>query len=68
MLGVQTRWAAFICSGEMAVAYFQFHWKFQTGAAFFPIVNRGELTALYCFVFLLIACKGGVKWRLDRPD
>src|SRR5574341_1956277 len=42
MVGFQTRWAAFIASGEMAVAYFQFHWKFQFGSAFFPIVNRGE--------------------------
>ena len=65
MLGLGTRVAAFICSGEMAVAYFQFHWKFQMGAAFFPIVNKGELAVLYCFVFLLIACKGGVTWSLD---
>jgi putative oxidoreductase len=57
---------AFVCSGEMAVAYFLFHWKLQMGAAFFPIVNKGELAALYCFVFLLIACRGGGKWSLDR--
>lgn len=66
MLGWGTRIAAFISSGEMAVAYFQFHWKLQLGAAFFPIVNKGELAALYCFVFLLIATRGGVKWCLDR--
>jgi putative oxidoreductase len=66
MLGLRTRVAAFICSGEMAVAYFQYHWKFQMGAEFFPIVNKGELAALYCFVFLLLACRGGVKWSLDR--
>jgi len=66
MLGFGTRWAAFICSGEMAVAYFQYHWKFQLGPAFFPTVNKGELAALYCFVFLLIATKGGVKWSLDK--
>ena len=66
MLGFGTRVAAFICSGEMAVAYFQAHWKFQIGPEFFPNVNQGELAALYCFVFLLIACKGGVKWSLDR--
>lgn len=65
MLGLGTRVVAFICSGEMAVAYFQFHWKFQMGTAFFPIVNQGELAALYCFVFLLIATRGGVKWSLD---
>ncbi len=68
MLGVQTRAAAFLCSGTMAVAYFQFHWKFQLGPDFFPAVNKGELAALYCFVFLLIACRGGVKWSLDKHD
>ena len=66
MLGFGTRVVAFICSGEMAVAYFQYHWKFQLGPAFFPTVNKGELAALYCFVFLLIATKGGVKWSLDK--
>ena len=66
MAGFKTRWAAFIASGEMAVAYFQFHWKFQTGKAFFPAINKGELAALYCFAFLLIACRGGVKWCLDK--
>ena len=66
MLGVQTRWAAFLCSGTMAVAYVQFHWKFQLGPQFFPAMNKGELAALYCFVFLFIACRGGVTWSLDR--
>ena len=66
LLGLGTRWAAFICSGEMAVAYFQFHWKFQTGPAFFPGVNKGELAVLYCFVFLFIATRGAVKWGIDR--
>jgi putative oxidoreductase len=65
MLGFQTRWAAFICSGEMAVAYFQYHWKFQMGPNFFPTINKGELAALYSFVFLYIATRGGVKWKLD---
>jgi putative oxidoreductase len=50
----------------MAVAYIQFHWKFQLGPQFFPALNKGELAALYCFVFLLIACQGGVKWSLDK--
>src|SRR3990172_4427703 len=66
MVGFKTRWAAFLASGEMAVAYFQFHWKFQSGPAFFPAVNKGELAALYCFVFLFIASRGGVKWKLDK--
>jgi len=68
LLGLGTRWAAFICSGEMAVAYIQFHWKLQMGTAFFPIVNKGELAVLYCFVFFLIACKGAGIWSLDRAD
>ena len=66
MLGYQTAIAAFICSGEMAVAYFQMHWKFQMGANFFPAINKGELAALYCFVSLFIASRGGVKWSLDK--
>jgi len=66
MLGFRTRWVAFICSGEMAVAYFQYHWKFQLGPQFFPAVNKGELAALYCFVFLLIATKGGGMWSVDK--
>jgi putative oxidoreductase len=66
MLGLVTRVAAIICSGEMAVAYFQVHWKFQIGSQFFPIVNQGELAALYCFVFLYVACRGGVKWSLGK--
>jgi len=65
LVGFQTRLAAFICSGEMAVAYFQFHWKFQTGKEFFPAVNKGELAVLYCFVFLYIACRGGGRWSFD---
>jgi putative oxidoreductase len=66
LVGFQTRWAAFLSSGTMAVAYFQFHWKFQLGSAFFPAINKGELAALYCFVFLLIACRGGVMWCVDK--
>lgn len=66
MLGWQTRLAAFLCSGEMAVAYVQFHWKFQLGAQFFPAINKGELAALYSFVFLLIACRGGGTWSLEK--
>jgi len=68
MLGFQTRIAAFLASGTMAVAYIQFHWKLQLGAQFLPVVNKGELAALYCFVFLYIASRGGVKWRLDKKS
>ena len=68
MVGYQTRLAAFLCSGEMAVAYCQFHWKLQMGRSFFPAVNKGELAALYSFVFLYIATRGGVKWKLDKTN
>ena len=68
ILGFQTRIAAFICSGMMAVAYFQFHWKFQLGANFFPAINQGEMAVLYCFVFLFLASRGGVKWCLDKTN
>lgn len=66
MVGFKTRWAAFIASGEMAVAYFQAHWKFQFDRQFFPTINNGELAVLYCFIFLLLACRGSVKWSVDR--
>lgn len=66
MVGLKTREAAFICSGTMAVAYFQFHWKFQMGPQFFPAINKGELAIFFSLVFLYIACRGGVKWSLDR--
>jgi putative oxidoreductase len=52
----------------MAVAYFQFHWKFQLGSQIFPAINKGELAVLFCLVFLYIACRGGVKWSIDKKD
>jgi len=67
-LGLMTRGAAFICSGMMAVAYIQFHWKFQLGSQIFPAINKGELAVLFCFIFLYIACRGGVKWSIDKKD
>ena len=66
LVGFQTRWAAFLASGTMAVAYFQFHWKFQMGKEFFPAINQGELAMLYCFIFLYIACGGAGIWSLDK--
>ena len=65
-LGLGTSLAAFLCSGMMAVAYFQYHWKLRFDANFFPAVNHGELAVLYCFVFLLIACQGSGRWSLGR--
>ncbi len=66
MVGFKTRWAAFITSGMMAVAYFQFHWKFQFNTNFFPAINQGEPAVLYCFIFLYIACKGSGIWSLEK--
>ncbi|MEK7774274.1 MAG: DoxX family protein [Candidatus Zixiibacteriota bacterium] len=66
MVGFQTRWAAFLASGTMAVAYMQFHWKFQFDSNFLPGVNDGELAVLYTFVFLLIATRGTVKWGIQK--
>jgi len=65
-VGFRTRWAAFLCSGTMAVAYAQFHWKFQFNSGFFPAVNQGEMAVLYCFIFLLIACQGGGKFAVGK--
>ena len=64
--GLFTRIAAFVLAGEMAVAYFQFHWKFQTGDQFFPIANHGELAVLMCFAFLAISAIGAGPVSLDR--
>ena len=57
--GLAARCAAFVASGCMAVAYFQFHWKFVlTESMWLPGVNKGELAALYSFVFLYISTRG----------
>jgi putative oxidoreductase len=67
MIGLFTRPAAFILSGTMAVAYFQFHWKLDfSGYRFLPAVNEGELAVLYCFAFLLIATRGPGRFSVDR--
>jgi putative oxidoreductase len=60
-VGLLTRIAAFLASGEMAVAYWMVH--FPNG--FWPIVNQGELPALYCFLFLYIAAAGAGIWSID---
>ena len=60
-IGLLTRWAAFICSGLMAAAY----WMAHGLQALWPIVNQGELAVLYCFVFLFISANGAGKWSAD---
>lgn len=64
--GVLTRAAAFLCSGTMAVAYIQFHWKFQWNSNFFPSANHGELALIYSFLFLFIACHGSGRWAMRK--
>lgn len=66
-IGLFARFAAFLASGTMAVAYFQFHWKLATaGYAWLPIVNKGELAVLYCFVFLYVAARGAGTASVDE--
>jgi len=61
-LGLFTSIAAFIASGEMAVAYFWVHAK----RGFWPILNKGELAIALCFAFLYIATRGGGRYSLDH--
>jgi putative oxidoreductase len=61
MLGLFTRPAAFLCSGLMAAAYWMGHGTTHP----LPLVNHGELAALYCFVFLFLAAQGHGIWSVD---
>jgi putative oxidoreductase len=61
MIGLFTRWSAFLASGLMASAY----WMAHGTKALLPILNNGELAALYCFVFLFISTQGGGIWSID---
>ena len=61
LLGLATRPAAFVMSGEMAVAYFQEY----APKAFFPVINGGVGAALYCWIFFYLAFAGGGPWSLD---
>lgn len=61
LIGLFTRPVAFVLSGEMAVAYFQFH--FPQG--FWPIVNQGQPAVLYCFLWLYLSAAGAGPWSLD---
>jgi putative oxidoreductase len=60
-LGLWAGYAAFVTSGQMAVAYFLVHAK----NGFWPILNKGELAVLYCFVFLYIASRGAGPLSVD---
>jgi putative oxidoreductase len=61
-IGLFTSCAAFVASGEMAVAYFKQH--APSGAL--PISNHGELAVLYCFVFLYFSARGSGPWSVDE--
>ncbi len=62
ILGLLTRFAAFIASGEMAVAYFMVHQP----KGVLPIQNGGEAAVLYCFAMLYIACHGAGKFAAEK--
>jgi putative oxidoreductase len=62
VLGVLTRPVAFVLAGEMAVAYFQFHFS----QSFFPTVSNGIPAVLYCFLYLYLAFAGAGAWSVDR--
>lgn len=62
LLGLFASIAAFISSGEMAVAYWMAH--AAEGTPFFPLMNGGEPAVLFCFIFLLVAAKGAGKWSV----
>ncbi len=61
MIGLFTAPVAFLASGLMAAAY----WMAHGGNDLLPILNRGELAVLYCFVFLYISSKGSGTWSVD---
>ena len=61
VLGLGTRPVAFILSGMMAVAYWQFH----TPNGVWPVQNQGVPAVLFCFIYLYIAARGGGDWSLD---
>jgi putative oxidoreductase len=63
LAGLFTRPVAFVMSGFTAVAYFMAH--APQGNVLIPMLNRGELAVLYCFVFLFLAAAGGGAWSLD---
>ena len=61
LIGLFTRPVAFILSGEMAVAYFQFH----APMGFWPMVNQGQPAILFCFIFLYLSAAGAGPWSVD---
>ena len=66
LIGWFTRPAAFILSGEMAVAYFMAH--APHGNVLSPILNQGESAVLFCFIFLLLSAAGAGAWSVDKTQ
>ncbi len=62
LIGLFTRPVAFILAGDMAVAYFMR----RAPRDFFPLLNRGQLAILFCFVFLYLFVAGGGAWSVDQ--
>ena len=62
MVGLFTKYAAFLASGEMAVAYFYIHTRLMS---ILPLVNMGERATMFCFAFLYIATRGAGIWSID---
>jgi putative oxidoreductase len=62
LVGLFSRPVAFLLSGQMAVAYFMVH----APQGFWPLLNKGELAVMYCFVFLYLSVAGGGSWSIDR--
>ena len=60
-VGLFGSWAAFLASGLMAFAYFMSH----APQGFWPVMNRGELAIVYCWLFLYMACRGSGRYSLD---
>jgi putative oxidoreductase len=63
ILGLFTRPVAFVLSGEMAFAYFMAHATKET--VLLPLMNHGEASVLFCFIFLFLAVAGGGVWSID---
>ena len=64
LIGFQTRLAAFLASGMMAVAYFGFHAKLNN--FWLPAVNKGDAAVLYCFIYLYLVSRGAGAWAIDK--
>ena len=65
ILGVKTRWVAFLLSGHLAVVFWWRHFPWGEPQNFMPIMNRGEVPVLFCFIFLYLWTAGPGRWSVD---